>query len=279
MLCDLHTHSNHSDGTDTPAELMNRAEALGLGALALCDHNTVSGLPEFMNAAKGKRVQPVPGVEFSTEYQGKELHILGLFVRESSYAAITELVGKAWERKDQSNRMLIAKLAGLGYDIDYDAIAASTPEGHFNRATIAAALLEKGYVESISQACATLLSPERGLYVPPKRLDSLEVIAFIRSIGAVPVWAHPYLSVSPEWVEPFLGRAKEAGLAAMETRYSQYSPEIQAEAARLASKYGLLESGGSDYHGGNKPDIALGSGRGDLRVPLDFYEKLKQEAR
>lgn len=272
--CDLHVHSTWSDGTWTPAQLVAEAKALGLGAIALTDHNTVAGLPDFLAAAEAAGVKAVPGVELTTEYRGKELHILAIFLRPDHYQPIMELVAEMMARKDQANRELIDSLARSGIVLDYDAICASTPDGCPNRAVIAAEMVRLGYCATIKECFSRWLDQKHGHYVPPKRLDALETIGFIRSLGAVSVLAHPYLSLEPQELEEFLPQAVADGLHAMETHYSTFTPEQAGQLRRLAARFGILESGGSDFHGSNKPDIRLGSGRGDLVVPLALWKNL-----
>ena len=274
--CDLHTHSVFSDGTDTPARLIDLAAEAGLSAVALCDHNTVAGLPDFLEAAKDSAVEAVPGVEISTDYADKELHILALFVQPQHYAAVTALLAEGDRRKEQSNIDLVAALNAAGYALSYEQIKAKTPQGHINRAHIAAEMLELGYVESVQAAFRTLLSPKHGLYHPPKRIDAYDAIRFIKSIGAVAVLAHPFLSMDEQLLRAFLPRAVEAGLAAMAVFYSKYTEETTLLAVKIAEEYGILPSGGSDYHGGNKPDIAIGIGRGDLKIPHQWLNGLKK---
>ena len=127
-------------------------------------------------------------------------------------------------------------------------------------------MVRKGYCDSVKAAFSQWLSPSRGYYHPPRRLDSVEAVRFIKSLGAVAVLAHPLLSLKEQELRPFLEEAKSAGLDGMEVYYSTYSPEETALALRLAAEYGLAHSGGSDFHGGNKPDIQLGSGRGNLCI-------------
>lgn len=274
--CDLHTHSVFSDGTDTPARLIELAAEAGLSAVALCDHNTVAGLPDFLEAAKDSAVEAVPGVEISTDFADKELHILALFVQPQHYAAVTALLAEGDRRKEQSNIDLVAALNAAGYALSYEEIKAKTPQGHINRAHIAAEMLELGYVESVQAAFRTLLSPKHGLYHPPKRIDAYDAIRFIKSIGAVAVLAHPFLSMDEQLLRAFLPRAVEAGLDAMEVFYSKYDEETTLLAVKIAEEYGILPSGGSDYHGGNKPDIAIGIGRGELKIPHQWLNGLKK---
>ncbi len=275
MLCDLHVHSNFSDGTDTPRELIRQAQTLGLGAIALCDHNTVAGLPDFMAAAAGSGVEAVAGCEFSTDYQGTELHILGLFLAPEHYAAVTALLEKAQREKEESNRNLVRALNEAGYAIDYEKVVARS-QGSVNRAHIAAELLEQGYVSSIQEAFKSLLTKKRGFYRPPQRIGAYDCIRFIQSLGAVAVLAHPFLNLDGDALRTFLPQAMEAGLDGMEVLYSKYSPETTEEALSIAQAFRLLPSGGSDYHGNNKPDIAMGTGRGNLQIPYAWLEALKE---
>lgn len=274
--CDLHTHTLYSDGTYTPAELVREAERLGLSAVALCDHNTVSGIPDFLRAAEDSAVEAVAATELSTDYCGKELHIVGMFIRPEHFPAMEELVENMRREKETSYRNLIERLSADGYRLDYDEIVKNSGDGRINRAHIAEALMKEGYVESISAAFKSLLSKDGGYYKEPQYIPTLYAISFLKSIGAVVVLAHPYLSLSDEELRELLPKAKAAGLDAMETVYSKYSEETTSLARRTAREFDLLESGGSDFHGERKPDIALGVGRGSLRVPTEFFELLKK---
>lgn len=273
--CDLHTHSTFSDGTLTPTQLVEEAQRCGLAAIALCDHNTVAGLPEFLAAAEGTPVEAVSGIEFSTDYHGTELHVLGLFLKPESYGPITDLLEDFRARKDRSNAELVEALGRAGYRLDYEAIKAGTPNGQVNRAHIAAALARQGYTATVKDAFKTLLAPEHGYYRPPERLNVFDAIRFIKSIGSVAVLAHPFLNLEEEKLRCFLPEAKLAGLDGMETLCSSYSEEITALAASIADEFELKHSGGSDFHGSNKPDIRLGKGKGNLCIPLKILEELK----
>ena len=276
VFCDLHTHSTFSDGTDTPTALVALARERGLSAIALTDHNTVAGLPEFLEAAKGTSVRAIPGTEFSTDYRGTELHILGLFLKPEDFGVITERLEDYHRRKEQSNRCLVEKLNAAGYAIDYDRIKNSTPEGQVNRALIAAELTRLGYTESIQAAFKQLLSPKCGYYVPPTRPCPFETIRYIKSLGAVAVLAHPFLNLNEADLREFLKEAVPCGLDAMETLYSTYDEETTAAAKQVADDFGLLHSGGSDYHGGNKPHIQMGIGQGNLAIPQGLMAAMEE---
>ena len=273
--CDLHTHSVYSDGTFTPAELIDAAVSSGLSALAMTDHNTVTGLNDFAAASEGKPIDTVPGVEFTTADNGVELHILGLFIPKEAHHDINKYIDRATILKEESNYKLIQRLRERGYDISYVDILEGS-KGHVNRANIAAELLKKGYVESVEWAFKNLLHKKFGLYEPPERLSATETIGFIRDIGAAAVWAHPYIHMSFEQADEFLPRAIKAGLQGMETMYSLYDEDTTQRARAVARRFGILESGGSDFHGANKPHIQLGTGKGNLCIPYEFYEKLHE---
>ncbi len=270
--CDLHTHSIFSDGSCTPAELMGRAVEAGLAAVALTDHNTVDGLPDLLAAARDQKIQAIAGVEISADYGETELHIVGLFLSPDCFDTVTAYLAPFLQRKEESNVQLVQALNLAGYDVDYGQIRCRHPDGTVNRATIAAALLEKGYVGSIREAFQGLLSKKAGFYRPPERPDALETIAFLRSLHAVPVLAHSFLNLkTEEALRKFLQEAIPRGLIAMETLYPAYSPETTALARKIAQDHGLKESGGSDFHGDTKPHIQLGQ----PEVPLSFAAELK----
>lgn len=273
-LCDLHAHSYYSDGSCSPAQLMEAARDAGLSAVVLSDHNTVAGLPEFVAAAVGSGVEAVPGIEFSTEYKGSELHILGLFVLPENYSAIGAVLEEFLIRKEQSNRALIHRLNEAGLKLNYDTIAAKAA-GRINRAVIAEEMVRLGYCESVKQAFSQWLSVKQGYYVPPVRPDVFETIRFIKSLGCAAVLAHPFLNLDEQELRGFLPKAKAAGLDGMEVYYARYDEKTTALAQSIAAEYGILESGGSDFHGNAKPDISLGIGKGNLHIPVSVLEKLK----
>lgn len=273
ITCDLHTHSTFSDGTFTPSQIVMEALRANLSAVALTDHNTVAGLPEFLDAARGTTLEAIPGVEISTGFLGREVHIVGLFLEQERYAELEDFLSVINRRKEESNRALVAALHAVGYKISYGEIQ-ERHQGNVNRAVIAAELMKKGYVRDLKEAFCGILSSKNGLYTPPERIPALEAVRFLHSINAVPVLAHPFLSLTEGELRAFLPEAREHGLAAMETRYSTYTPEVAAAACAIAGEFKLLESGGSDFHGENKPDIRLSSGTGDLVVPYEFAKKL-----
>ncbi len=273
--CDLHSHSCFSDGTFTPEQLVKQAKKQGIGALALTDHNTAGGLKEFMEAGRQNDVITVPGCEFTTEHKGKEVHVVGLFFKEAYWPEIEDFLELGHIAKRNSNIQMIENLRSRGYDISFEECAALTENRDFNRAHVARILVEKGYVQSIKDAFEGLLKEGNGIYVKAKRITSIAAIRFIKVFGAAAVVAHPLLNQTYSELREFLPEAKEAGLDAIETRYTEYDEEMRSTAKDLADRFGLKESGGSDFHGENKPGILLGTGRGDLFVPYEFYEQMR----
>lgn len=279
-FCDLHTHSTFSDGTASPTEIIKNAIQLRLSAVALTDHNTIAGLPEFLSAAQNlnaqnnAQIEAIPGIEISTAHNNKELHIVGLFLQPKYFSTVTDFLASINRQKEESNRNLIHALDQAGYHLSYDEIL-EHHQGNINRAVIASELMKKGYIPTVKEAFKWLLTPAAGYYVPPKRLPSSEAISFLKSIHAVSILAHPFSDLTETELRAFLPEAKKAGLVAMETRYSNYTKDVTATATKIAKEYEIKESGGSDYHAKNKPDIYLGIGKGELKVPYSFVQNLK----
>ena len=268
-LCDLHTHSIFSDGTSSPKELFLLAKEAGLSAVALTDHNTIAGIEFFLEEGKKFNIETITGVEISVDYNEKELHILALCIDEKHFDKVYDFLKIPRIRKEESNNLLAERLIKKGYIIDYNKLK-SKYSGTLNRVHFALELIKKGYVTSIKEAFDTVLSVKHGLYEQPKRYSVQEVIEFISSINAVSVLAHPLLNLSKQELVNFLPMAKEYGLMAIETKYSRYTKEECELSTQMA-----IESGGSDFHGENKPDIKIGVGQGDLQVPYEFLSKMK----
>ena len=273
MNCDLHTHTTHSDGSFTTEELVREAKKKNL-IIALTDHNTVSGIPDFLAEAERQGVMAIAGTEISTVYDEGEFHLIGLFVSPEHFERVENLCTEYHKLKEESNIDLVNKLCALGYELDYAEIKKQNLKGRINRAHIAAELLKKGYVGSINEAFSTLLDEKCGIYVPPKRFALVDAIAFLREINALPVLAHPLKEIGAEELEKMLPELISAGLVAMETMHSSYSNEQIAVSKEIAKKFGLLESGGSDFHGSIKPGVELGVGKGNLDIPDTVYYKL-----
>lgn len=274
-ICDLHTHSVYSDGTCTPEQIIDKATLSKLSAVALCDHNTTAGLKNFISYAKGKNITAVPGVEITTKYKDYELHILGLFLDTANLDTLNSYLDSIYQEKLISYENLLKTLNDNGYNISYDNVFSDKNLGTINRVHFANELLRLGYVKSIKEAFDTILSEENGVYIPSKRKDTFEVIKLLDSISAVPVLAHPFFSIKDtSELVAFLKLAQPCGLAGIETDYSLHDKKQTKTARKIADKLNLLKSGGSDFHGDNKPDISLAVGKGNLHIPYSYYKAL-----
>lgn len=281
MSIDFHIHTTHSDGSFTPTEIISMAKEAGLTAIALTDHNTVSGVPAFMAEAARQGVTAVAGTELSTLYRGEEIHLLGLFIPEAQYTTVNALTAEYDTYKDESSRAMAEALTKDGYLLDFDEICRKYPDCTVNRAHFAQELVEKGYVPTVADAFDRLLDEKNGYYIPPKRLDLMEAIRFLRSVGAVTVWAHPLQFLDETTVREILPIAIEAGLLGMEVQHSSYDEVTILRAKAIADEFGLLYSGGSDFHGKAKPAVKPGVGSKDgvvPNIPDDYYEKLRRAA-
>ena len=273
MKCDLHTHTAHSDGSCSPRELVMLAKEKNL-IIALTDHNTTSGLSDFLSEAEREGVRAIGGTELSTEYEGKEFHLVGLFIDPEHYWAVETLCNEFIALKEISNLALFEKLCDIGCPMDYMNIRARNVKGNTNRAHFAAEMVKMGYAESVQDAFNRYLDVKIGLYVPPVRLGLLEAIEFLNSIGAVSVLAHPLKEIDADALRTMLPKLISVGLDAIETMHSSYTDEQIVLSKAIAREFGLLESGGSDFHGLVKPDVQLGVGKGNLNIPEEIYQKL-----
>lgn len=274
QTCDLHSHSNFSDGTDTPSEIIAKAKEKSL-IIALTDHNTVDGLPEFIAEAERLGVTAIGGTELSADHNGTEFHLLGLFIDPDKYKRIGMLTKEFRLLKEISNMETVERLTADGYCIDYLAVKKRSPNDNANRVQIAEELMEKGYVKSISEAFNTLLREGGGYYTPSEHLLLTDAIRFLREIKAIPVIAHPLKDTDEKTLRSILPGLIDAGLLGIEAFHSSYSDEKIAVSLAIAESFGLFVSGGSDYHGKNKPGLALGEGEGNLAIPESIYLKLK----
>lgn len=273
---DLHVHSIRSDGSMTPSALVDYAVRKGLKAIALTDHDTVDGIDEIMEYAKGKPVEIIAGIEYSTEYNGRDVHIVGLFIDHKSPAFLAYLARFLQSRTDR-NHKLCANLQSAGIDITYEELLRAYPNAVITRAHYASFLLEKGYVKSRDEAFERYLGDHTPYFVHREKITPEEVIDVTRKAGGIPVLAHPMLyGLGSEQLELLVKRLKAAGLMGIETYYSTYCAAEERKVRALAKKYGLLESGGSDFHGENKSGLELGTGDGRLRVPKKLLEKMKR---
>ncbi len=271
-FCDLHTHSNYSDGSFSPAEIIAEAKKTGL-TVALTDHDSIKGLPEFMDEAEKQGVTAVAGVELSANCEGSEIHLLGLFIEPQEYERIEKLTDKIHKLKENSHTVMIANLNSAGYGIDYESVK-KHGKNNVNRVHFARELCRKGYVSSVGEAFEKILDESKGFYVPSERIELTDAIKYLKESNALPVIAHPLQYHSAEFIRKLLPDAIKAGLVGMEIYHSSYDEDKQRLAAGIVKEFGLAPSGGSDFHGKNKEKIRLGTGTGNLAIPVEVYENL-----
>lgn len=273
-MIDLHMHSVFSDGSKTPEELVELGASAGLRAMALTDHDTVSGVERFLAAARQKGIQAVSGVEVSAEVDGGTLHMLGYGVDHRN-AEFCEQLRWVREGRTERNREIIHKLNRLGIRITEEEVLAAAGEEVIGRPHIAKVLIQKGVVRSKKEAFDRFLARGKPAYAERRRLDVVATIKLIQFAGGLAVIAHPYaLKLSPKDLRDFVRTLRDAGLAGIEVYYSEHTPEMTRQYKELAEELGLLMTGGTDYHGDMTPDIALGRGMGNLHVPDAVWERL-----
>ena len=274
---DLHTHSICSDGTFTPSELAAHAAEKGLAAFALTDHDTTDGLAEAAAAAAEYGVEFVPGIEFSTEYQGHDIHIVGLDIDPAEEELAAKLRSFRANRDVRNEEMLALLRTVGGFTITMEDLKNAYGENTvITRAHFGRWLFEHGCVKSISEAFDRYLGDGCPCFVVKKKTRPQTAVRLILGAGGIPVLAHPLLyHLSPEELEQLVRELKGYGLAALEAVYSSNIGMDESNMRRLAQKMGLKISGGSDFHGKNKPLLELGSGRGNLKIPYEVLENLR----
>jgi predicted metal-dependent phosphoesterase TrpH len=269
MPADLHLHSNLSDGSDSPAELVRLAKAAGLTTIALTDHDITDGVQRANEAGKGIGVEVIPGIEFTTESKRCEAHILGYFIDTES-AELAAALAKIQEGRVKRIHKIAKKLLALKVEIEPAEVLALSGGKAPGRPHVARLMVNLGIVPTIKEAFNRYLDRRSPAYVPHYKLTPAEAVGLIRRSGGIPVFAHPVISNCDELIVELVS----AGLRGIEAIYPGYSPEQTEYYRALALKHGLLITGGSDYHGAN---FAREQKLGELQVPDEIVEKLKDE--
>lgn len=284
-MIDLHAHTTASDGTFSPTELISHAAAVGLKAVALTDHDTFGGWNEALKAGEKLGVEVVPGIELSVSGDGEKFHLLGYYFEPGNELGC-ELAELQRERA-QRNVRIIEKLNGMNYPVTMERVREiAGPDAQIGRPHIAQALIELRAVSSIQNAFDTLLADGGPAYSSRKSLQPADAVRLIHDAGGVAVWAHPTRAPSEraalldfESGETLLKKWVAWGLDGLETHYGAYTPAEIEWTNAMAQKYHLLGTGGSDFHGKNKPTVVLGEVNGKQRVPDEILEMLKVRAR
>ena len=272
---DLHVHTTASDGTEQPRETVELAKRKGLKAIAITDHDTVLGCREAMAAGEELGIEVVPGIEFGTKY-GIAVHMLGYYL-DLDAPALTEMTRSIVEDRDQRNEKTVKLMQENGIDVSYAQLKERFGEV-IGRPHFAHVLMEAGLAEDVQDAFARLLGKGMKYHQYRHTLEIHEVIECIVNSGGIAVLAHPFqYKKNDEELRELIEHCMQFGLKGMECRYSGYSPEQTSYLEALAEEYGLVKTGGSDFHGENKPRIKLGSGIEDnLKVPYSWLEELKK---
>ena len=275
---DLHSHTTASDGSLAPRELVRRAAAAGVKALAVTDHDTVEGLPEALEAGREFGLEIIPGIELSVESPYGWMHILGLWLRPDA-EHIGEVFSFIQESRRTRNRAIIEKLRELDIDITLDEVSAEAG-GQVGRPHFSKVLFKKGLVQTPGEAFQRYLGAGGMAYVPKAKLTAAQALSVLHEDGALSVLAHPYLmGLEPAHLEQEVARLRGLGLDGIEVYYTEHDYDTTLRMARIADRLGLLESGGSDFHGDIKPLVRLGIGKGDLFVPPALLERMKDYRR
>lgn len=278
---DLHTHTAKSDGSYTPTELVDYAIEKDLAAVAVTDHDSTEGLDEALSHAAALKekglpsIEVVPGIEFSTKYEKQDVHIVGLCISydsEDFKKALDDFVVS----REGRNRKMCKNLQDAGIGISYEKLQEMYPGAVITRAHYASFLCENGYVRNRQDAFAKYLGDHTKYFVPREKVTPAQAVTLIRKSGGVPVLAHPPLyHMGGDRLDRLVSSLKTEGLMGVEAFYSTYTNQDVRDMLRLADKYDLLLSGGSDFHGTNKPGLDLGCGYGKLFVPEDLLSKIK----
>ena len=276
-MIDLHVHSTCSDGTLSPTELVDYAIQKGLSAFALTDHDCVEGLDTILSYAKSLPNAPeiIPGIELSTDENGQEVHMVGLFIDHHN-PEFNQYLQEFITSRTTRNKKMCHLLQEHGMNITYEELEAEFPGAVLTRAHYAKLLLKHGYVKSIKEAFERFLGDHCPCYVSREKITPVMAIDLIKKAGGLAILAHPILyHMSDARLDALVQKLKEAGLTGIEAIYSTYSPAEERQIRKLSTKYDLLLSGGSDFHGENKPGLDLGTGYGKLYVPEEILDKLK----
>lgn len=278
-IIDLHAHSTASDGTYSPAEVAELAKKLGLSAIALTDHDTIGGLDEFQKTGNALGIETIPGIEFAAlweKHHRPEIHLVGLGF-DPAHPALLSRMQEIRQSRDLRNSKMCEKLSSIGLHITIEEVAANAGGEIITRAHFANVLLQKGYIKKKEDAFSRYISPGLPGYVEREFLPPALCIQTIKEAGGAAVLAHPTLyGLGMEQLEELCEELIPYGLDGIECQYSTYSPAETKAITALAEKMDLLPSGGSDFHGKNKPNIHLGSGKSNLAIPYGFWEELKK---
>jgi len=272
---DLHVHTVASDGSFTAAQLVKLARGAGLAAIAVTDHDTVAADRAAMAAGAADGLEVIAGVELSCDFTPTNIHMLGLFI-DPADRALNDALVEVREYRARRNPKILERLEKLGMPLAAEEVAAFAQGETLSRVHIAHAMVARGYVKDTQEAFDRFLGKNKLAYVSRRRISADEGIALVHGAGGLAFVAHPgLLALPPRILEGMVFKLARAGMDGLEVYYTDHLPADTAFLKRLADEYDLLMTGGTDFHGRAKPGVALGVGRGDLRVPYDLVARMK----
>jgi len=270
---DLHMHTTASDGIYSPTDLMQRAKGVGLRTVAVTDHDTTNGIEEATHAAETLGIDFIPGIEVNTDTHGGEVHVLG-YALDYRQPALQSTLTVLRDARVRRGERMVELLNAQGVHITWERVR-EIAQGSVGRPHVAQALLEAGYVRHIAEAFDKYIGNGKPAYVPRYKLTPEDAVRLIVSAGGLPVIAHPLTTPGLAVLSAWLPDLKAAGLVGLETYYGPYTPAEEQTLRTLAGRYGLISTGGTDFHGPDIHPTALG-GR---YVPPEAVEQLKAVAR
>jgi len=274
LRSDLHLHSTASDGADSPAAVIRIAASLGLDGVALTDHDTLAGIPEAQDAADEVGIRLIAGVELSVDHHGVKMHML-VYGLDPDKGALQDRLEELRQGRTIRNEKIVSALVDLGFDITIEDVRAHAKGPSVGRPHIADALVAKGYVSTRDEAFEHLLHDGGAAYFSRTRLSAVEAIQLGTASGGICVIAHPKtvnLRAGP--FEQALRDLKSVGLGGLEAHHPMHDLDLRKHLEDLADDFGLIATGGSDYHGKDKRQFLIGTGTGDLRVPRTAFEEI-----
>jgi len=273
---DLHLHTTASDGVMTPTEIVKYAKAKGLRAIAITDHDTIEGLEEGLAEAGKIDLEVIPGIEISAEHSSGSMHLLGYFI-DIYHPLLHERLGYLQKARGERNPKMVEKLNQLGIEITYEEVLKASGGGQVGRPHFAQVLMEKKYVRNFQEAFERFLRKGAPAYVDKLRFTPKEALHFINEAKGVAVLGHPNTLGMNGYseLENLLLKLIGNGLRGIEVYYPEHSPLEIAQYKNLAERYGLLMTGGTDYHGIEKNGLDIGVGKGDMKLPYSIVENLK----
>ncbi len=273
-MIDLHTHSTFSDGSLTPEQLAGEAARIGLSAVALTDHDNIDGLDAFLAACRKHSVRGVPGVEISLDFPDGTMHLLGYFINHRD-AALAGHIARLKAGRERRNQEILKQVNALGMPLTMNEVASFAGEDNVGRLHFAQALVARGYVLTKDEAFQKYLAKGKPGYADRLRMTPAQGVELIRHSGGLAALAHPFtLNLGKPALEALVDKLTRAGLQGIEVLYPQQNAKLVKQYSALAAKFNLAVTGGTDFHGAPMPDIKLGSGFGDLKVPDSVLAEL-----